>query len=254
MASGIYSITINDKIYIGSAVDFRKRWALHRHYLKTNKHKNPCLQNAWNCYQESVFEIICECPRACLLGMEQYYISKFFDNQVNCYNINPIAGSGLGHKMSEGNRLRLVERNKGNSYAKGHQNALGYKHTNEAKEKIAEAGVGRQHTEESKKKMSHSCSDKTKKLISESRIGYKHSDETREKLFGNKNCLGRKLSKETIQKISEGNKGRAVSEETRKRMSEAKKGRKQAEDTVRKRVESRKKTMKIASEIRGLTK
>ena len=117
MASGIYSITINNKIYIGSAVDFKKRWALHRHYLRTNKHKNPYLQNAWNKYQTAVFEIICECSLEVLLKIEQKYIDKYFDNQINCYNINPIAGSGLGKKMPEEQkqkiRATLLARNKG---------------------------------------------------------------------------------------------------------------------------------------------
>jgi predicted GIY-YIG superfamily endonuclease len=40
--SGIYKITnlLNGKMYIGSAVNVRKRWHQHRHGLRCNKHDN----------------------------------------------------------------------------------------------------------------------------------------------------------------------------------------------------------------------
>lgn len=42
---------------------------------------------------------------------------------------------------------------------------------------------------------------------------------------GNKNCVGRKLSQKTINKIREGNKGKFVSLKTRKKISIATQGR-----------------------------
>jgi len=43
--SGIYGIAHIDsiKIYVGSALNIKKRWREHRHYLRLNKHLNPYL-------------------------------------------------------------------------------------------------------------------------------------------------------------------------------------------------------------------
>lgn len=159
MASGIYSITINGKTYIGSAINFKSRWTNHKNQLNKNIHKNKYLQNAWNKYKEMVFEIICECPISCLLGMEQHYINKYFDNQINCYNMNSIAGSSLGAHRSEETKQKMRELNKGNKHSCGHKNSLGYKHSDEFKLKMSERKKGntfwqgKKHSEETKQKM-----------------------------------------------------------------------------------------------------
>ena len=48
--SGVYQITnkVTGKFYIGSAVNFRKRWNTHKSCLRNNKHANKHLQRAWN--------------------------------------------------------------------------------------------------------------------------------------------------------------------------------------------------------------
>lgn len=60
--SCIYCIKniLNNKVYIGSSVNFNKRKNLHLHYLKNNKHHSNHLQKAWNKYgkENFVFEII----------------------------------------------------------------------------------------------------------------------------------------------------------------------------------------------------
>ena len=60
--SGIYKIRnlINNKIYIGSTINFRQRWYTHKTLLTNNKHPNSHLQNAWNKYGPAnfVFEIM----------------------------------------------------------------------------------------------------------------------------------------------------------------------------------------------------
>lgn len=55
---GIYKITClsNDKIYIGSSVDIKKRWNSHKHYLRKGIHANNYLQNSWNKYGEKNFK------------------------------------------------------------------------------------------------------------------------------------------------------------------------------------------------------
>lgn len=97
--TGIYQISnnINGKLYIGSTVEsFRKRFNLHKHQLRNNKHKNSHLQYAWNKYGEDSFEfsIIEFCDiKEIVLEREQYHIdSKDFEK---LYNINPFATGGL---------------------------------------------------------------------------------------------------------------------------------------------------------------
>ena len=68
--------------------------------------------------------------------------------------------------------------------------------------------------------------------------GHKHSKEAKEKMGqaqkGNKNCVGRVLSKETRRKISEANGRRIITEESRKKSSESHKGKIHSEESKRK--------------------
>ena len=54
----IYKITniINNKIYIGSAIDTYNRFSKHKSQLNKNKHHNSYLQNSWNKYGEQNFK------------------------------------------------------------------------------------------------------------------------------------------------------------------------------------------------------
>ncbi len=56
--SGIYRIRnlINNKSYIGSAVNFKRRWNYHKQDLIACRHHSKYLQNAWNKYGEAAFE------------------------------------------------------------------------------------------------------------------------------------------------------------------------------------------------------
>lgn len=88
-------------------------------------------------------------------------------------------------------------------------------------------------------------------------FGYKFSDESRKRMsiirignkysFGNKNCLGRKYSKETLEKMSLAKKGKKLSLETRLKMSFLRRGEKHplfgkhlSEETKRKISETKK--------------
>lgn len=57
-ASGVYQIrcVANDKIYIGSSVDLRTRWAFHCGSLRRGDHSNRYLQAAWDKYGENAFD------------------------------------------------------------------------------------------------------------------------------------------------------------------------------------------------------
>ena len=71
------------------------------------------------------------------------------------------------------------------------------------------------------------CSDRVRQLHKQKKVGMygkKHSEDTKKKmsdsLKGNKNCLGRKLSEDSKQKIREKHLGKTLSEETRQKISE----------------------------------
>lgn len=77
MKSGIYVIrnTANGKVYVGSAVNIKGRWAVHKHGLRRGKHHSQRLQRAWNKYGEAAFvlETLELCCVDLLLEREQSY-------------------------------------------------------------------------------------------------------------------------------------------------------------------------------------
>lgn len=144
MKSGIYQIKnlINGKIYIGSAVNMRRRWVCHKSNLSKNRHHSIHLQRSWNKYGENVFlfEVLEEVrDKNLLTRREQFWLdeTKCYD-QKNGYNISPTAGNCLGIKHTE-------ETNRKNSEVrKGKKNHFyGKKHTEETKRMISEANKGR---------------------------------------------------------------------------------------------------------------
>lgn len=94
---GIYRIlnTINNKFYIGSSVNLRKRLYEHRRLLRLGKHENYHLQNAFTKYGEENFkfeiiEVLKEVPKdiRVLRDLETDYIQKFksYDQSIG-YNV-----------------------------------------------------------------------------------------------------------------------------------------------------------------------
>lgn len=184
--SGIYKITntVTGKFYIGSAVNFDKRFYLHRNRLKCGNHRNSKLQRAWDKYGNDAFEfsVIERIPdKETLLTAEQQWLDK--TNAANVgYNICKIANSRLGVKAST-----------------------------ETKKRQSESATGFVHSEKSKKKMS------------ESKMGIKmppRSDEHRDKI--SKNHKGKVVSEETKAKLKEArNRRPPPSKETLRKMSES---------------------------------
>ncbi len=181
--SGIYKITniINDKIYIGSAINFKQRWYQHKYYLKLNKHQNKYLQNAWNKYGNDsfIFEIVEYCEKEKLIEQEQKWmdLTKCFNLEIG-YNLVSFAG-----------------------------NQLGFKHSNESKLKMSIALKGRKLSEETKLKMKgRNHTKETKEKIRLSLKDRKRSEETRRKISENKK--GKMQSKNHIEKLSKIRKGK----------------------------------------------
>ena len=114
---GIYQIrnTINNKIYIGSAININKRWGEHISLLKNGTHHSILLQRSWNKHGENKFifeiiEIVEELKQ--LIIREQYYkdLYKSYDPKLG-YDICPTAGSALGVKHSKETKEKKLGKN-----------------------------------------------------------------------------------------------------------------------------------------------
>ena len=102
--SGIYLIINlqNNKFYVGSAVNARKRKNKHLQQLRKGNHDNSYLQNSYNKYGENnfLFILIEDVPNLNdLTSREQYWIDSLDAcNKEIAYNILPKANSTLGYK------------------------------------------------------------------------------------------------------------------------------------------------------------
>jgi group I intron endonuclease len=218
--SGIYKISnsINDKIYIGSAVNLSARFRRHKHHLLKNNHHSPILQSHVNKYgiETLSFELIETCDKSELLTKEQQYLTELQPVFNICLSVK---NSRLGIKMPEEAIKKAVETKRNNGTFKrisaiisernkGNKNMTGKKHSDETKIKIGAKSIGR------------------KNKGSKHFLGKKHSHETKKKIsikaMGNKRNLGRILSEETKLKISKANKGKThvQKQETRNKIRE----------------------------------
>lgn len=76
--SGIYTITNNrdNRFYIGSTINFKRRYSDHKSMFKKNKHANPYLQAFVNKYglESMSFNILYPCKNTCLVYNEKTWI------------------------------------------------------------------------------------------------------------------------------------------------------------------------------------
>lgn len=177
--SGIYKIQslVNPKrIYIGSAVNLKKRFYIHLFRLRRNKHHSIKLQNHYNKYGESdlKYSIILTCKKEELIQKEQFFI----DSLNPWFNCSPKAGSTLGIKHTKKARENM---------SKSH---IGYKWTKEAITKRTLTVKNRKCSEETKLRMSKAA----KKII--------HPPMPEEQKIKISRALkGRKRSSESIRKM-----------------------------------------------------
>jgi group I intron endonuclease len=135
-ASGIYRIRnlLTARIYVGSAVNMAKRWGIHLHQLRHNKHHSKKLQRAWNKAGEGsfVFEVleIVDAQRN-LLIREQFWIDST-NAYIAGYNCTPTAGSNMGVKFGKETRAKLSEARRARPPA-----------TKETREKMSRARAGK---------------------------------------------------------------------------------------------------------------
>ena len=220
--TGIYKITnrTNGRVYIGSAVNIKKRWQSHIFDLKRGKHANGYLQKSWKKHgcDSFLFEVLEYCQPSDLISKEQHYLDAI-KGRESCYNIALVAGSRLGVKQSPETIKKMREAN------------LGKKASEEARRNMKIAAKGRKKqmmTDEWKQNMSKATKRLwqdpvfREKMKNSGRGKFERSEETRKKLslarLGKKNS--RPFSEETRIKMSIVAKNRVFSPETRKKLSE----------------------------------
>ena len=102
--SGIYKITINDKVYVGLSVDIVKRIMCHKSLLRNNRHSNNHLQSAYNKYKSFDWEVLEE-DKEWIEEKEIMWIDKL-DTYKNGYNQND--GGAAGKSTEESRRKQSI--------------------------------------------------------------------------------------------------------------------------------------------------
>ena len=169
MKSGIYQIIniLNRKIYVGSTNDFKDRKSEHFSALRSNRHDNPHLQNAWTKYGPHVwsFEILEFAPVEKLEEVEQKYLNLLWDGGKTCYNIAKyVRKPSLGLPKSKETKRKMSLSKKGRKFTDEHKRNLSFSH------------LGQRASEHQKQV----CRDRS--LGNKFSLGHKHSNETKRKM------------------------------------------------------------------------
>ncbi len=204
--SGIYEIRniINNKVYLGSAVNILRRKSQHFYDLINNVHDNKYLQNSYNkikclygkeeVQKYFIFTVIQYIEdKDQLIKLEQMYIDKYKNsngliNKNKCYNIRQVAESNLGcrFKLSEETKKRMSRAKKGN---KNSPRNFG----------LNNHFYGKHHTEDTINKMKNKVfSPETKKKMSDNHADVRGSKNPN---YNKKSCNRRKVMNLTTNKV-----------------------------------------------------
>ena len=147
MKTGIYKITniVNNKFYIGSSVNVRKRIVDHIRRLRSDTHGNPHLQKAWNKYKEEKFSfnVLLYCDKDSLIFYENRAIEIF--NTLNSdkgYNCIPAKDTHL-----TGSNYEKIKYQRAETQKKIMQSV-------KARQRISQANKGRILSEKTRTRMS----------------------------------------------------------------------------------------------------
>lgn len=81
LSTGVYKITIQNHVYIGSAaISFRKRWRQHQLDFIRDIHHSRFAQNAFNKYGIATFEIMELCPKG-TMHREGAMVDRHFETR-----------------------------------------------------------------------------------------------------------------------------------------------------------------------------
>jgi len=172
MKNVIYKIrnVINDKFYVGSTVDSRKRFWAHRKALRLGNHDCIHLQRAWDKYGEDCFkfEVIEQLnSKEELYPAEQKWLDEHFGKDY-CYNVAAHADSPMRDASPE-IRAKLAEKTKAWLEREGHPRQ-GHICT---PEEIAYMGERRKgiHAGENHYRYGKTVSEETRKKIGDTQRG-----------------------------------------------------------------------------------
>ena len=189
----------NGRAYVGSSVEPKRRFYLHRRDLIAGNHHSPILQAAWNKYGSDafVFEVVADTTgKENMLRMEQEWIDSLGKCAMNCAKV---AGSPLGVKRSPEQRAAHSARMKAR-YA-----------TPEGR-----AEIERMHATNRGRKQSPEERAMRSALLKGRKMGREWTDD--ERAAHSVALTGRKMppmADETRRKISSANKGRKAHPNTK---------------------------------------
>ena len=110
---GIYKITNlqNNKVYIGQAVDIKRRWCEHESHSFSPKHLsyNYAIHCAIRKYgvKNFSFEVLEECEENQLNEREIYWINKY-NSKIDGYNMTEGGVSSISHIVSFGFGIKFI--------------------------------------------------------------------------------------------------------------------------------------------------
>ncbi len=115
--TGVYTITckLTSKIYVGCGKSIQARFNWHRTLLRRGKHPNQRLQNAWNKYNEQMFdfEVLEECEESYMFSQEHYW-SVMLNSAHRDYGFNIRPTHPYDCKLfSQESRDKISKANKG---------------------------------------------------------------------------------------------------------------------------------------------
>lgn len=185
-------------------MDIRKRWRTHINDLRRGKHHSKKLQRHYNKYGEDdlKFTTIYECGKEQLLPTEQCFLDFYHPY----FNTVPIAGSSLGHHLTQETKDKIRKSQMGKVYR-----PAGWHHTEEEKENLRQKMLGRYVSEETRKKRSDSLkgrivSDETKEKLRNKIVSDEAKEKIRQSLLkyykenGTENCKKKRKSRNNKEK------------------------------------------------------
>lgn len=164
MNTGVYCIRniFNDKMYIGSSVDIKKRIKRHTTTLNNGSHHSIILQRAWDKYGPESFEFVILKITENTTYEEQLYID-FIKPDYNVSKSSTAPMLGRKHSKETKKKFSSIKRPKG----KGHY-MYGKTRPKESIRKQIETMTGSKRSEKTKIKMSETA----KRINAISRIDY----------------------------------------------------------------------------------
>lgn len=171
--AGIYIITNTEstKVYIGSTVNLKQRWAIHKSRLHHGNHVNPHLQAAWDFYGGDTFEFgvleYLDDPEELHLA-EQFWCDIYREENRELYNIATIGPAPmLGRAVSEETRRKTSKALMGHPVSEKTRRKMskalrGHPVSEETRRKISRANKGHRHTKEAKHRISRALQGREK--------------------------------------------------------------------------------------------